>query len=210
VQNNTSFTGGQDAQTYTSVQQSDIDNAANTLESANKPDPMQLLQEQIQPNEQWVGTPQCTPNVTSDHNAGDQATQVTVSVTFTCIGEVYDHTGAVTLATNALMQQAATDPGSGYALVGQIKTMVTNATVGDQKTVTLMVSAEGVWAYQFSMDQEQAFARMIAGKTPQEAQQLLAGQTGVAKVSIQLSGGQLLPKDPAKISIVMQTVQGAA
>jgi VCBS repeat-containing protein len=209
--NNSAFSGGQDAQSYTTVTQSDIDNAANALESQNTPDPMQVLQGQVQPNEQWAGSPQCTPKVTSNHKAGDRATQVTVNVTFTCTGEVYDHDGAETLATKLLMQQGATDPGSGYAPVGQIKTIVTNATVGNQNTVALTVSAEGIWVYQFSTDQEQVLAGMIAGKNKREAQQILSNQTGVAQVTIQLSGrgGQVLPSNPAKISFVVQTVPGA-
>jgi serine/threonine protein kinase len=100
----------------------------------------------------------------------------------------------------------ATDPGGGYSLVGQIKTAVTNATVGDQNTVALTVSAQGLWVYQFTDAQKQALARLIAGKGMEEAQRLLASQPGVARASITLSGGigQTLPSDPAKIKIVVQ------
>lgn len=205
------FTGGQDPQTYTAVAQSDINNAASDLESANKPSPQQVLQSQIKPNEQLIGTPQCTPKVSSDHKAGDQATQVTVTVTFTCTGEVYDHDGALMMATNLLMQQAATDPGAGYVLVGKIKAAITTATLGNQGTVTITTTAEGLWAYQFTQAQQQALAHLIAGKSKTEAQQLLAAQTGVASAMIQISSGngQTLPSDPSKITIVVQAVSGA-
>jgi serine/threonine protein kinase len=205
------FTGGQDPQTYPAVAQSDINNAASDLESANKPNPQQVLQSQIKPNEQLVGTPQCTPKVSSDHQAGDQATQVTVTVTFTCTGEVYDHDGALMMATNLLMQQATADPGAGYVLVGKIKAAITTATLGNQGTVTITTTAEGLWAYQFTQAQQQALARLIAGKSKAEAQQLLTTQTGVASATIQLSGGngQTLPSDPSKIRIVVQAVSGA-
>jgi hypothetical protein len=207
--NDGNFTGGVDPQTYTAVQQSDIDNAAKALEAANPPDPKQVLQGQISPNEQLVGTPQCTQNTpTADHKAGDQASQVTVSVTFTCTGEVYDHAGAVMLAANLLTQQASVDPGEGYALVGQIKTAVTNASADAQGTVTIMVSAQGRWVYHFTDAQIQAFARLIAGKSTQEAQQVLAAQSGIASAAIHISGGngQTLPTDPQKIKLVIQAI----
>jgi VCBS repeat-containing protein len=137
--------------------------------------------------------------------------QVTVNVTYSCAGEVYDHDGAVAMAASLLTQQAATDPGDGYTLVGQIKTAITNTSVDSQKNVTIILNAAGVWAYQLSDAQNQAFARLIAGKSLREAQLLLSNQTGVGKVTIQLSGGngQLLPTDPAKITIVIQAVSGA-
>jgi serine/threonine protein kinase len=208
--NDRTFTGGQDPQTYTAVAQSDIDNTANALEAANQPNAQQVLAGQVQPNERLVGA-QCTPHVTSDHNAGDQATTVTVTVTFTCTGEVYDHDGALALAAMLLKNQAANNPGAGYALVGQIQTNLTNATPGGGGTVTLTVSADGVWAYQISVAQQQAMAQLIAGTTIQEAQQLLTSQTGVAQATVQVGGGngQTLPLDPSKIRIVVLSVPGA-
>ncbi len=210
VQNPNPFTGGQDASTGPVVQQSDIDNAANSLENQNQPNAQQLLQGQLKTGEQLIGTPQCKPNVTSNHPAGDEASQVTVTVTFTCTGEAYDHDGALALAENLLMQQAANDPGSGYALVGTIKTNLLSAAISDnQGTVAISVSAEGVWAYQFSDAQKQMLAAQIAGKNKQDAESLLTSQAGVAQVDIQLAGGgQTLPTDPRQISIVIQTVTG--
>ncbi len=82
--NSTPFTGGTDAQTYTVVQQSDIDNAANSLKASTNQSALADLKSQLQPNEHLVGNPQCTYNVTSDHAAGDQATTVAVTVVATC------------------------------------------------------------------------------------------------------------------------------
>lgn len=115
------------------------------------------------------------------------------------------------MAATLLTQQAAADPGTGYTLVGQVKTALANAILGDQGTVTLTVSAEGVWAYQFTDTQKQALAQLIAGETKEEAQQTLAAQPGVAQASIALSSGvgQTLPTNPAKIEIVVLGVSGA-
>jgi len=78
------FTGGQDAQTYTVVQQSDIDGAAEPLKTATAQTATANIQQQLRTNEHLVGNTQCTSNVTSDYNAGDRATQVTVTVATTC------------------------------------------------------------------------------------------------------------------------------
>jgi VCBS repeat-containing protein len=206
-----SFTGGQDPYNGPDVQQSDIDNAANSLISANQPNPQQVFQSQIQPNEQLAGTPQCKPKESANHKAGDRVAQVTVTVSFACSGEVYDHDGALAMAANLLTQQAAADPGGGYALVGTITSAVTNAVVGAQNMVTLTVRAQGVWAYQFSEAQKQTLAQLIAGTTIQAAQQILSSQKGVAQATVQVGGGngQSLPSDPAKITIVVLTVPGA-
>jgi hypothetical protein len=208
--NDVPFTGGTDPQPYTYVQQSDINNAANSLISANQPNAQQVLQSQVQANERFAGTPQCSPNVSANPPAGTQASQVTVSVNFTCTGEVYDYDGALMLAAQQLTTQATNNLGTAFALSGQIKTTLNSATPGNGGTVTLAIMAMGVWAYQFSAAQQSMLASMIAGKTPQMAHQILATQMGVAQVTIQLAdtNAQVLPTNPGAITIVVQAVPG--
>src|SRR6266851_2504487 len=152
VQNTAPFTGGQDPQNFTVVSQSDIDGAAKPLENTLTPEAQKSVKGQIHPNEQLVNSLQCTPNVTSDHNAGDRATNVTVTVKVTCSGEVYDQQAAQLIASNLLKQQAAKTPGPGYALVGDLTTKVTQVMVTDPNkgTLLLQVKAEGIWVFQFS------------------------------------------------------------
>ena len=208
--NDSAFTGGTDPQTATVVTQSDIDGATQTLIQINQPDPQLELQGQLQQGEQLADTPHCSPHTSADHQVGDAATQVTVTVSFTCTGIAYDQAGALVLVASLLKDQAASTPGAGYALVGQLKTTLLSATSDAQGTVQIEVQAEGVWAYQFSVAQKQALAKLIAGKSKQEAQRLLASQPGVETASITLSGGNssTLPTDLAKIKINVQTVSG--
>ncbi len=212
VQNTAPFTGGQDPQNFTVVSQSDIDGAAKPLENTLTPEAQKSVKGQIHPNEQLVNSLQCTPNVTSDHNAGDRATNVTVTVKVTCSGEVYDQQAAQLIASNLLKQQAAKTPGPGYALVGDLTTKVTQVMVTDPKkgTLLLQVKAEGIWVFQFGAAQKQALANLIAGKSKQNALALLVKQPGVAKADIVLSGGDgnTLPADPTQITIVVQSVPG--
>jgi VCBS repeat-containing protein len=192
------------------VQQSDIDNEAKALTNANTPNPQQVLQPQIQANERLIGTPQCKPNATSNHTAGDKATSVTVTVSFTRTGEVYDEDGARTMAAGMLKDQATTDPGSGYTLGGNVKTAVNSAIVTDARRgmITLTVNAEGVWVYQFSDAQKQAMAKLIAGKSENDAQMLLLKQTGVKQANIRLAAGDgnTLPADGDQIMVVVESV----
>ena len=84
VTNDAPFTGGQDGQTYTYVQQNDIDEAATSLINSTQQRAIDDIHQQLQPNEHLVGDPQCTSNVSPDHKVGDRVSQVTVTVTTTC------------------------------------------------------------------------------------------------------------------------------
>jgi serine/threonine protein kinase len=205
-------TNGTDPQPQTVVAQSDIDNTASSLEQANQPNADQVIQSKLQSGEQEIGgTAQCSPNVTSDHSAGDQASTVTVTVTFTCTGEAYSPKDATDFARQLLANDAQSKFGAQYALVGQINSTVVSSSAGNQGTENLVVSASGVWAYQFSATAQQTLAGLIAGKTTPQARQTLLAQSGVADVTIQITGGnrQTLPTKAQEIKIEIKTVTGA-
>lgn len=210
VFNNPPFSNGQDPQNYTMVQQSDIDGAANTLINANNPNAQQVLQPQVQSNEQMIGTPQCKPNTSANHVAGDKATTVSVTVNFACTGEVYNASNALPMAAQLLANQAASSPGAGYGLVGKTVTNITQTTLASDGSVAITVAAEGIWIFQFGNSQQQALANMIAGKSESDALATLQGQQGVAKATLQLSGGDgtTISSDTHNITIIIQTPSG--
>jgi VCBS repeat-containing protein len=214
IGSDSAFTGGTDPHSYTYIQQSDIDNAANALISADLPgsqQAQQMLQPQIQANERTIGTPQCTPNTPkANHRVGDHKSTVTVSVNFTCTDEVYDYNGALSRAAQLLKKQAASSLGSDYALTGQIVPSVQSALLNEQVVTLLVAAKKGIWVYQISTAQQQAWAKLVAGQYLQTAQARLASQQGVAQVTIQLAGtnGQMLPKDAQKIKVVVSSVHG--
>ncbi len=211
AKNLTPFTGGQDPQNYTFVQQSDIDGVAKPLEASLVPAARQALQAQVHGNERLISPPQCGPNLSSDHAAGDRASSMTVTVSATCTGEVYDLQAVQTIAANLLRQEAARDPGAGYALTGNLVTGITQITLtnASKGTLEMFVQAEGIWVFQFSEAQKQALAKLVAGKSKSAAQALLLQQMGVARVALQVSGnGDTLPTDPSQISIVVLSVPG--
>jgi hypothetical protein len=208
--NSSSFSGGQNPQTYTTVQQSDMNGIVNQFVPALTSAAQDLVRKQIQPNEQPVADPQCTSKMLSNHAAGHTATTVTVSVTVTCTGEVYDRQTTLRLAEQSLNKQAKTKLGAGYLLAGHIATSLIQANVTDASrgTITLSVQAEGFWVYQFTTTQTQALAKQIVGKSKNAAQAFLLKQKGVARADIRLSGGDqsTLPTDTHRTRIVVLTL----
>jgi len=75
-------------------------------------------------------------------------------------------------------------------------------------TVSLLVSAQGVWVYQFSDAVKQDFANHIANKSEQDAKTYLMGQPGVSDVKIVISSGTTLP-DTSHITIEIVAIPGA-
>ena len=210
VTNSTSFTGGQDAQTYQAVAQSDIDGAANPLISTLTSSAQNAVQQQVTSSQRAVGSPKCSPQINSDHHVGDQATSVTVTVTVTCTLESYDYQAAQTLAEHLLGQRAASSPGSSYALTGKIVTTLTSATITDasNNTITITLSCEGIWVFQFTDAQQQALKSNIAGKSKSAALAWLTSQPGIKHVNIQ-SSGETLPTNGSTIMLTIQKVPGA-
>jgi hypothetical protein len=208
VGNTQAFTGGQDAQTYTYIQQSDIDNAVNSLKRSLIPGGQEGLQRLILPQEQSARPAECMPIATSDAAAGDQAQSVTVAESVTCVGEVYDQQAAFALAANLLKMEAASEIGTNYALAGHIVATTQETTLTDPNgSVLVSVQAVGKWVYQFNDVRKKSLMQLVAGKSMREAQSLLARQAGVRKTSIQVSGGigNLLPTDPLRINIMPQS-----
>jgi hypothetical protein len=204
------FTGGQDAYDGPAVQQSDIDSAANSLIAAHQPDAQQVLQRQMHAHERLISAPQCAPHVSANQQAGAPAAQVTVSVSFACTGQVYDQQAALALIRPRLSAQAAADLGADYALVGQVRLAVVSAEPDNEGAMTLTLSAAGVWAYHFTDAEKERLAKLLAGKSAQEATRLASAQPGVANVIVRPGANQqTLPTDPQQIAVVVQTIPGA-
>ena len=211
VKNTGAFSGGQDPVANTIVQQSDINSAGDALAASLTPGTQSDLQKQVKPNEQVVpNTFKCNKSTfNANHRAGDRAPDVTVTVAVTCTEEVYDQQAALTMGANLLKDQASKDPGAAYALTGNVVTGVTKTTVLDNKgTVSLIVSAQGVWVFQFKDAVKQDLANHIANKSEQDAKAYLLGQPGVSDVKIVISSGTTLP-DVSHITIEIVAIPGA-
>jgi hypothetical protein len=210
VSNVAAFSGGQNAQIFSYVQQTDIDEAASAMEATVMPNVQTAMQKQIHTNEQLVSPAQCVPNVTSDTSAGEHVSNVTVNVIVVCTGEVYDQQAAQLMAQELLKTDPTEYPGDGFVPVGNVVTVVTKATADAKGVVSLLVNAEGVWVYQFNIVQKRGLVKLIAGKSSKEAQSLLSQQAGVGMTTIQLywGDGNTLPKDQSRITLAVLSVPG--
>ena len=207
---NGAFSGGQNPQPNSVVQQSDINGAASALTASLTPGTQAALQKQVHSNEQAVpNTLKCTSAVSANHAAGVHAPNVTVIVSVTCKEEVYDEQAALSMAASLLAKQASTDLGPNYALTGNIVSAVTRVTVVDTKgTLAILVQAEGVWVYQFSNSVLQGFTNHIANMSNQDAINYLMSQPGVKAVNIDNPNDSTLP-DASHIKIVIVAIPGA-
>ncbi len=203
---NGAFSGGQDAQNYTFVQQGDIQGAVNALQPALLGDAEAALKANIHSGEQVAGNTTCSPNTTSDHNAGDRVASVTVTVKVTCQTQVYDQKGTLALVTNLLTAKATNDYGTDYALVGNVVTQAKVQNVSNG-IVNLLVSAKGIWAYQFTTARQLELKKLIAGRSSSDAITILKSQKGVADASLNPNSGTL-PTNLDSIKFVIQAVTG--
>jgi hypothetical protein len=203
------FTGGQDAQHYTFIQQSDVEKAVASVQSSLLSKAQAGLKARITAGEQLVNSPQCQPSQSVNQPIGDQGTNIpsaTATVTETCIGQVYKQSDLDALAKSLLSQKAQATLGAGYGLVGNIVTQ-TSVQNANQGKVSLLVNAKGVWAYQFSEAQKQALAQLIKGQSRAQAITTLKSQTGIEDASLP-SDVTTLPTDPRQITITVQEPTG--
>lgn len=186
VKNLTPFSGGEDPQPYTYVQQSDINGAATALEPALQTTAQQSLQKQIHTNEASAGPMRCANQVYSNYAVTTRTATVQVTVKLYCTEEVYDKAEAEQFFRLQLKKEANRRFGTDYALSGMIAVHVLQSVIkGDPGgSIVLFAHVSGIWVYQFKNSQK-SFLSLINGKKAKNAQMLLLEQPGVSKVDIQ-------------------------
>lgn len=212
--NLTAFTGGQDSQNYTFVQQSDVDAVVTPLVNTLAQQAKDQFNKQLAANEALAENPTCpAPTVTDDPGAigdkGHSIPSLAVTVSATCTGIAYDKAGAQKVAQQRLQKNANVNPGKGYVLSGPVSSQITKVTTQSASAISLQVQAQGTWDYQISDAQKTALAKQIAGMKASAAQALLNAQTGFKDAVIKADGGNAtLPTDPTQIKIDVLAVSG--
>ncbi len=160
------------------------------------------FQGQLIPDEQLQILP-CTPTITSDHQPGQEATRVKVTVSETCGSVAYNREALERKATDLLTHQAVTQVGASYRLLGAAQVSVIQATI-THALAFLSVHAQGTWMYALSHTAQQHIKSLIAGKTKQHALDTLAHLPGIQQATIGgLDVTTRLPKNPAWIHLVI-------
>ncbi|GHO55465.1 baseplate J/gp47 family protein [Ktedonobacter robiniae] len=204
VRNLVPFTGGQDPQNDTFVTQQDVDGVSGELQNSAQAQALQQLRGMLQSGEEMAGNPQCKNTINHTNPIGDTRANVastTISVTVSCNAFAYPRQQMQTLLTSKLQPQADSDLGSGSKLASPLQLRVLQQQL-DGANATWSIEAQGTWAYQFDATAQQALARLIAGKSPAEAQTLLQNTHGVARANVQFNGATL-PGDPNQITFTI-------
>ncbi len=205
AKNTQAFTGGADARDYTVVTRGDIQNAASSLKVTLSQSENAALQAQLHSGEELI-TPSCTPNISSNHKPGDEATQITVTVSETCPGIAYVAHKVHALATQLITSDAISKLGAQYALVGDIQVSMVHAAIINprQGRATIIVQVTGTWVYQITPEIQYRFLHLIAGMNTQQALRTLLQFPGIAGAQITVKGGnRTLPQDPHRIHITI-------
>jgi Protein kinase domain len=202
VDNPGAFVGGQFDQSYTTVQQSDIDQAASSLAARLKKETQNVLRMRLQTNEQFVSSPMCKSKVISDHHVNDAATNLTVTVTVTCTAEFYNPQQILSRSEQMLSERAQVLFGPNYRLTGDIKAEITHVAIDVKHGKLITVVTSGLWTYQFSSARADQLARLIADKNKRDAKTILSDQKGVQSVSINISNNDnIMPYHANSIKI---------
>ncbi len=205
AQNTASFHNGQDERNFQTVTKMDIDTSSISLKTTLAQSVSGALQGQVQPPEQLYILP-CTSTILSDHQPGQEATQVKVTVSETCSAVAYISQVLEAKATAFLSTQALQQIRTGYSLFGTVQVSVTQATVTNSSKVFVSFHAQGTWVYALSQTAQQQIKNLIAGKSKQKALTLLASLPGMKQASIRFDGfgdDTRLPKNPANIHLLL-------
>lgn len=201
AKNTTAFYGGVDARDFKTVAKADIVNGATPLKSSLAQRLSVALRNQLQSGEVLIA-PSCTSQVSSDHQPGAEANQVTVTVSGACSAIAYNKDGLHKAVTQLLTSQAIRTLGTGYHLIGEFTVTVNEATRRDT-TPTLVFSSHSTWVYGVSAKEQERIKTLIAGKTKHDALQLLSSLPGIEQVAIAWRDDTKLPKDTHYIHLIL-------
>ncbi len=199
------FTGGQDARTYQTVTPQDINGVVTSVKTSLEQSVRAALQTQVQPSETLITPLDCTQKVTPDHQPGEEATQVSVTIDETCTGVTYTTQALMSLTTQNATQDAAKRLGAGYSTSG-IQTKVTQATPKAHGTIDLQVQSVSRWMYHYGAEQEQSIRAMLAGMSQDRAKTTLLHLAGVQSVSITTKNSATIPTDTQNIHLLFMQI----
>jgi hypothetical protein len=175
VKNTSSFQNGRDARDFPAVAPQDIQHLTATLQQSLVHDMPQAFP--LVPGEALALT-HCLFTDTASHQAGEEASIVTLHASYACQGHAYNVQAAANLATAAFTVR--TRPAPGYRLLSSVQTRVSGV-------APLQVTVSGTWVYLFSASYEEYLAEHIAGDTPAQAKAWLLKTGVIAQAGIPAS-----------------------
>ncbi len=194
AKNEEQFTGGQDERDFPIVTRQDIDNAASTPKSTIAENMQAALQPQAKANETLITLP-CSPTVRPNHTIGEEATQVTVTVSETCQSYAFSTATFYSQVATILSQRAKKVLGARYTRRGNIL-ITRHATRMTKTVVTIAFTSQAVFEYALSTQAQRQIKNLLAGKRKQDALRILLLHPGINQAVITgIDDLAKLPKD---------------
>jgi hypothetical protein len=201
---NSAFSGGALARDYRVVSQQDLQGAAQSLTSALSKSMQAAEENQVNQGETLITPLLCTTTTSSDHQAGEEAKQVSVSVQERCTGVVYNTAAMQQVMMQASASTASKALGNNYRMLNTPQLTVTLPVQQPQQqgAITVQVKSTSTWAYHFSEAQLTSMRTSIAGMRTQTASTWLLHLTGVQQATFSSNNGSdVLPQDAGRIHI---------
>ena len=199
---NSPFTGGEEAFTYQSVSKHDIDTAEGYLKTSLTQAVTAALSTQVHNSETLITPPACQPSITADHQVGDKATHLQMTVSVSCRGVTYDRASLEPLMRQVQTHAASRELMEHFRLAGDVHATLQTVTEGSTEgSYQLAVQSTALWVYQFSSASLSSLSASLAGKNTREATQFLLHTPGIQQVSLSNTG--TLPNDPQKIHFLV-------
>jgi hypothetical protein len=181
---NTAFTGGQQARDYQTVTPQDINTVVSSLKTSLNQGVQAALQTQVHRDETLLTPFLCQQNVKPDHQPGEEAAQVNVTVSETCTGITYTTQAYQNRIRQIANQQATNQLGDGYIPVGQVQSTIIQASVQKHNQTELQLMLAETYAYQVSQQQQQNIKALVAGKSKAQATDAVLHVPGIQSVSV--------------------------
>jgi hypothetical protein len=201
VSNPAPFSGGKDSYDGPIAEPADIDLVSNDLKLQLQQEARKNLQKQLRAGEGLLDL-QCTPTIQVQPDPHTLSAMITAKGSVTCKGMAYDQQGLQGWIRNDMTQAANKRFGPHLSFVRQIQsdtTLLANS---------IDISVVSDWAVRLDSTGKLALARAIAGKSQDEAKDMLSQQFSARVTNISLSGwGLHLPTDANVIRFAVD--QGA-
>ena len=200
---NSQFSGGQDARDFSTVAQHDVDNLVKSISSQIDEQVSEDVTKQLLPTETMT-PPLCSQSIVPTPTVGQEAATVTVSVTKTCSAASYRKTDFVEQIHKQFAQAVAIQFGTSYVPSGNPQITMSSIAV-KENSVKITVLANGAIMYHFRKADMDTIKRQVAGKSKEQAGQILLKWHDIRLAGIQLQYNQgSLPSDPNKIEVRVQ------
>jgi hypothetical protein len=205
AKNTQAFIGGAEARDYVVVTNTDIASAQASIQTTLAASEQAALTAQLRPGEEFITTA-CNNQIVTNHKPGEEAREVTVTLSDTCGGLAYAAHEVYAQATQMITIEAANQLGTGYALSGDLQAHILHATISNpiQGIATFAVKLSAIYVYRLSPNEKQQLLHLIAGKTNQQAGTMLLQFPGIAGAQIKVKGGnRTLPQDIRNIQMII-------